>query len=454
MNIEITTELKKLADIFPVPLYAVGGFVRDSVLGYNPKDVDISSSLTPEEVTSLIPQSEFSVKTGSKKLLTLIIKTENAAYEYTAFRADSYTSGHRPSSVTPCKDITVDASRRDFTANAVYYDIKNEKIVDPLNGLDDIKNKILRTTRSPYEVFSEDGLRLMRLARFAASLDFTPSPDALSAAKEHCRLIDEISKERIRDELDKILVCDTTYNVKYAHYNGLKILDEIKVFERILPEITLGKGMAQRSDYHAYDVFEHIMQTVKASSADVRLAALMHDVAKPKMKLSTGLFRGHDREGGIMTRAVLSSLRYPSAVIEETARLVENHMFNLNGDVRKNTMRKFLLHNRDIAEKLVKLKYADYYGSGKATANTLPSADAILTELKEMEEEKVPFTVSELEVSGTDLKNIPFLPEKYRGKALKALLEERVLYGSPLTDKEKQLEFIKNYARRQLWTTE
>ena len=91
---------------------------------------------------------------------------------------------------------------------------------------------------------------------------------------------------------------------------------------------------------------------------------------------------------------------------------------------------------------------------GKATANTLPSADAILTELKEMEEEKVPFTVSELEVSGTDLKNIPFLPEKYRGKALKALLEERVLYGSPLTDKEKQLEFIKNYARRQLWTTE
>lgn len=454
MKINVPASLKELAALFPVPLYAVGGFVRDSLLGFSPSDIDVTAALSPDEVKKTLASSRFTVKDGSKKLLTLIIGDGEMHYEYTAFRFDSYAGGHRPAVVIPCSDINADASRRDFTVNAVYYDIKNEKIVDPLGGLDDLENKRLRSTRSPQAVFSEDGLRLMRLARFAAALGFTPDEDVLSAAKENRFLIDEISKERIRDELDKILTADTFYGVEHAQYRGLKILDDIGVLERILPDVCLGKGMAQRSDFHAYDVFEHILQTVKAASPDVRLAALMHDVAKPKMKLTTGLYRGHDREGGVMTRKILTDLRYPSAVVEETARLVENHMFNLNGDVRQNTLRRFLLHNRNIAEKLVRLKYADYYGSGKANSRSLPAADAITNELNSMLEEGVPFSVSELLVSGKDLLEIDCLPENRRQSALNALLEERALANSPLTTRQKQLDFIKNYARRQLWTTE
>lgn len=454
MKINVPAPLKTLAEFFPVPLYAVGGFVRDSLLGFSPCDVDIAAALSPNEVKKILSPSPFIVKDGSKKLLTLIIRYKETSYEYTAFRFDSYAGGHRPAEVIPCSDIKTDASRRDFTVNALYYDIKNEKIEDPLFGLEDLEKKRLRSTRSPQSVFSEDGLRLMRLARFAAALNFEPDEEVISAAKENRGLIDEISKERVRDELDKILIADTFYGVKDAQYRGLKLLDEIGVLERILPDICLGKGLAQRSDFHAYDVFEHILHTVKAASPDVRLAALMHDVAKPKMKLTTGKYSGHDKEGGVMTRKILAELRYPNSVIEETARLVESHMFNLRGDVRKNTLRKFLLHNHDIAEKLVKLNYADYYGSGRAVSPSLPHADVILEELNSMKAENVPFSVSELLVKGADLIDIANLPENRRQSALNALLEERALENSPLTTKQKQLEFIDNYARRQLWTTE
>lgn len=454
MKIKFDADLKDLAELFPVPLYAVGGYVRDSLLGYSPSDVDITSELPPEEVKKILSSSPYEVKDGSKKLLTLIIKRNGVSYEYTAFRFDSYAGGHRPAVVTHCTDIAVDASRRDFTVNAIYYDVKRDEIVDPLNGLNDLKNKTLRSTRSPQEVFSEDGLRLMRLARFAASLGFTPLCSVVSAAKENRFLIDEISKERVRDELDKILIADTFYGVKDAQYYGLELLNDIGVLERILPDLCRGIGMNQRSDFHKYDVFEHILHTVKEADKEVRLAALMHDVAKPYMMINTGFYRGHDKEGGVMTRRILTELRYPAAVVEETARLVENHMFNLRNDVRESTMRKFLLHNSDIAEKLVKLKYADYKGSGLADYDTLQSADAITAELKKMREEGVPFTVSELLVNGNDLKQIPSIPENKRGEVLNALLEERVLPSSPLTTKERQLIFITNYARRQKWITE
>lgn len=454
MKIKFDTKVKELAELFPVPLYAVGGYVRDSLLGFSPCDLDITSALPPEEVKRILSSSPYEVKDGSKKLLTLVIKRDGVGYEYTSFRFDSYVGGHRPHEVTHCTDIAVDASRRDFTINAIYYDIKRDEVVDPLNGLTDLKNKTLRSTRSPQQVFSEDGLRLMRLARFAASLGFTPLSEVLSAAKENRFLIDEISKERIRDELDKILVADTFYGVKDAHYRGLELLNDIGVLERILPDLCRGIGMNQRSDFHKYDVFEHILHTVKYADADVRLAALMHDVAKPYMMIHTGFYRGHDKQGGVMTRRILTELRYPAAVVEETARLVENHMFNLKSDVKQSTMRRFLLHNADIADKLVKLKYADYKGSGLAEHDTLESADAITAELKKMKEENVPFSVSGLLVNGNDLIMIPTLPENKRGEALNALLEERVLPYSPLTTKEKQLDFIKNYARRQKWTTE
>ena len=357
-------------------------------------------------------------------------------------------SEDRPASVTACSDIALDAKRRDFTVNAIYYDIKEDKVVDILGGIGDIRSKTIRTTRSPGEVFSEDGLRLMRLARFAALLGFIPTEEVISAAKLYSPLINDISVERIRDELDKILVCDTFYGVKDAHVTGLNILLETDVLPKILPELTLGIGMPQRQDYHAYDVFTHILMTVRAADPSVRLAALFHDVAKPILKIQTGRYHGHDVVGGKMTREILFKYRYPTAVIEETARLVENHMFNLDNNVKDSTLRRFLLKNADIIDKLILLKIADMIGSGRDKTLDYSSVDRIKNTFLQMKSENVPFSVSELLVDGNDLKQIPELPENKRGEALNALLQERVLADSPLTTKEKQLQFIVNYARR------
>ncbi len=454
MKIKIPAYLEELASYFPCPLYAVGGFVRDALLGYEESDIDVASPVPPDEVKNLLKNSPFTVKDGSKKLLTLVIKKGKEEVEYTTFRTDSYSLGHRPEVVLPTTDIVLDAKRRDFTVNAIYYDIKNSCLVDVLNGIGDLNAKVLRSTRSAREVFSEDGLRLMRLARFAASLGFSIASDVLVAAKENAALIDEISKERIKDELNKILIADTVYGEKNAPSRGFDILNEIGVLRRILPDLCDGIGMEQRPDYHAYDVYGHIMHTVDASDPSVRLAALFHDIAKPYMKKTTGKYRMHDVVGGKMTRQILTSLKYPVAVVEETARLVETHMFNLNNDVRESTLRVFILKNHDILDKLILLKYADYYGSGKATGDVLPSADRIKDEYEKMKREGAPFSVKDLLVSGEDLLFMEDLPKDKRSDALNDLLRACVLDENLNKSREKQLDYIKNYARRKVWITE
>lgn len=454
MRINVPPFLEELASLFPKPLYAVGGFVRDALLGYEAGDIDVASSLAPDEVKTLLTGTSFLVKDGSKKLLTLIIRHGKNEVEYTTFRTDSYGAGHRPEKVVPTADIRADARRRDFTVNAIYYDIKSGCLVDILGGIGDLNEKILRTTRAAKDVFSEDGLRLMRLARFAASLGFTCSEDALKAAKENAPLIDDISKERVKDELNKILIGDTLYGVKNAPSAGIDLLREIGVLKRILPDICDGIGMEQRPDFHAYDVYGHILHTIDAASPSVRLAALFHDIAKPYMKITTGRYAGHDKQGGIMTRRIMTDLKYSVALTEETARLVENHMFNLNNDVRANTLRRFIVKNRDILDKLIALKYADYIGSGTAKTPDLPSADRIRAEYEKMLLEGVPFSVKDLLVSGDDLLSIEELPPAQRGDALNALLDECVLENSPyLHNRQKQLDFIIQFARRKPWIT-
>ena len=448
MPVNIPENLTALASLFPVPLYAVGGFVRDSLLGFNQSDIDVASSLPPEKVKSLLSGTEYEVKDGSKKLFTLIIKHGDFSYEYTTFRKDSYTSGHRPISVVAVTDIKEDALRRDFKINAIYYDIKNACLADPLNGIGDLNSKIISTTRAPEDVFGEDGLRLMRLARIASSIGFSIDEKTLDGAKRNALLINEISPERIKDELNKILIADTFYGKQNAQVNGLKILNDIGVLKIILPEITDGIGLEQNPLYHKYDVFGHSLKTVECAPPSIRLAALLHDVAKPYMKINTGRYRGHDKQGSIMARNILTRLRYPLATINEISRLVEIHMFNLNNDARPNTIRKFILNNKDILDKFFLLKYADTYGGGTFTEKLIPSAENIRDEYKKMLDENVPFSVSDLLVDGNDLFAFPTLPPNKRGECLNELLLQCAYSPSQFNTKEKQLKFIDTYTRR------
>ena len=436
----IPAGLKLIASYLPRPLYLVGGYVRDFLIGYVPHDADIAGDMSPDEIFSCL-DGKCVVKETSKKLMTLKIIVGSEEYEYTAFRTDSYTTGHSPAEVKRTDDIKLDAMRRDFTVNAIYCDVSTGKIIDPLNGTEDLKNKTYVATRST--TFSEDGLRLMRLCRQAAETGFDIDKDTLEQAKKNASLIKDISPERIREELDRILIADTRYGVKDAQERGLRLLDKIGVLDYILPEITLGKGMPQRPDFHKYDVFDHIIETVKYSDPSVRLAALFHDCAKPYCKIKTGLYRGHEVEGERLCADIMHRLRYPNDVIKETKALVLYHMYDLKNEAKENTIRKFVQAHYEIIDKLILLKQADYLGCGLCEGIS-PGAKRLSDTLSQLKEEKVPFRISDLLINGHDLEDMG-VPEEKRGTILKNLLSECAVIDTPYLTREAQLNYIKRH---------
>ena len=437
--------IKDLAEKLNGPVYIVGGYVRDALLGYNPHDVDLTGDFDPEQIFS-IADERFSVKETSKKLMTLKIidKVAGVDYEFTSFRVDSYSDGkHSPDVVKRTGDIFSDALRRDFCANAVYYDVRSGKTVDPLNGVADIEKRVLRMTRET--TFCEDGLRLMRLCRQAAETGFSVDPATMVAANDNKDAIEDITPERIREELNRILVADTRYGVEYGQYRGLKLLDEIGILEKILPEITLGRGMLQRPDYHKYDVLEHILQTVKYADPSVRLAALLHDCAKPYCKIKNGNYKNHDVEGERIANDVLRRLRYSNDEIWETKALVRWHMYDLNCDAKENTVRRFVQENVKIIDKLLKLKQADYLGGG-LESGTAPGVTKMAGIYERMEKENVPFFIKDLLVDGHDLENLG-VPGNRRSEALKSLLSECAIVDSPYLTREAQLKYLKQFIK-------
>ncbi|MBO4540028.1 MAG: HD domain-containing protein [Clostridia bacterium] len=431
--IPVPSDLKKFAFLFPVPLYLVGGYVRDALSGRISDDYDICSSLPAEKVASLLSGTPYVISLIKKDTGTVAIACHGTEWQYTAFRTDRYEGGHTPAATYPT-DIEGDARRRDFKANAVYYDIKNDKIVDPLGGVKDIENRILSTTRSPKEVFSEDGLRLMRLARQAAETGFSVHPDTLAGARENAEKIDEIAPERIRVELERILLAPVPSV-------GLKLLHEEGVLARILPELDVACGLPQRKDYHRYDVFGHILSTVDAADKSIVTAALFHDIGKPVCYLKNGNYHGHDEVGAELCKEVMRRLRYCNKEIEETVRLVRRHMFDLAGNARENTVRLFVQKNADVLDKLCFLMDADMIGCGYVKSGRSPVSLRLIATYEEMKREKVPFSVKDLLVRGNDIPE-DVLPVSERTKALNGLLAACAQKGSPLTTKEKQLQYI------------
>ncbi len=214
MQIKISQPLNRLASLFPTELYVVGGFVRNQLLGVKNDDVDICSSLTLDKVEKLLKGSEFEFKVKSKILGTATIKRGEEIYEYTTFRREFYpeNSGqHSPESVEFIQSVEEDAKRRDFTCNAIYYDIKNDKIVDFYNGQEDVKKRILRTVETPDEVFCHDGVRILRLFRFQCELNFKIERETLESAFRHKENLRDISGERLVYEITKILHSPNKY---------------------------------------------------------------------------------------------------------------------------------------------------------------------------------------------------------------------------------------------------
>ena len=418
---------KKLIDLaqsMDKPLYLVGGLVRNFLIFSKfSGDMDLCAPIKIEDFSSLLIDNGFHLVAEYKRTGTIVFSDGENKYEYASFRSEKYLSGeHTPYVTEFTEDIVKDALRRDFKCNAIYYDIKNAKFVDPLNGIVDVKNKVLDTVTKPDDVFKNDGLRLMRLARFAGELNFTPTEDVMRSAEKNADNLDDISRERIYTELLAILKSDKKYpfSDKNGHYTGLKILDRTRVLDRIFPELTMGRNMVQRADFHKYDVLEHSLRSVLYSPEKVRLGALLHDVGKPFCYLRDGMYYLHFAEGEKIADKALKRLKADKKSIELVRFLVKEHMVDLDCSMSEKKVRKFIVKNYDRLTELMCVKQADFRASLEVddTAPTLIKWERIL---KKMKVDGTPFSVKDLKISASDLIQMGYNGAKI-GTTLKKLL--------------------------------
>ena len=358
MQLDLPEQLHTLAQAAPFPLYAVGGAVRDCLAGLPATpDIDLCAPASAEAFSALAQKCGMRVLAVYKNTGTVNLEAGGCKIEFTSFRTDLYRGGeHAPVRVTFTDDIEQDAKRRDFRCNAVYYDIARGEIADPLGGAKDAAGHVLQTTRDADEVFAEDGLRLMRLARLSAQLGFTPTLECIFGAKFNAARIVRIAPERIFAELRQLLYADQKYGRQYAHYEGLKLLEGTDVLPYILPELAAGKGLAQRADFHDHDVLEHSFRACKYADPRVRFAALLHDAGKPAVFAETGKYHGHDAAGAPIARAALERLKAPKKLCEEVERLTLLHMYDLDMKTRESKIRAFIVKNFDVYEPLLLLK--------------------------------------------------------------------------------------------------
>lgn len=445
MGVEMLSQnrtLRELAGYFSGSLYVVGGAVRDSLCGKTPSDYDIAAPVSPKDVEILLKNSDFCVRSESARLGTLKIFKGQESFEYTAFRTDSYLDGgaHAPKEVRLTKDINEDAARRDFTVNAVYFNVKDGTLTDPLGGIADMERMLLKTCRDPEKTLAEDGLRLLRLVRFAAETGFIIEEKTMLAAKNRASLISDISVERVREELTKILSADRKNGIKDGHYRGVKLMQTVGLWKYVIPELMENEDFPQNAKYHKYTVLEHIFQTVRFAEPQVRVAALLHDIAKARCKLRYGEMHLHPEEGAKIADSVMRRLKFSTAERERAVRLIANHMYDLDCKTGENKLRRFIQRNHDIIDDLVALKNADGTARGFGD-KTNPSAERLLAVRDKMIAEGVPMTVKELKVSGEDLLSLPIPPNK-RSEALRTLLTAAATDPALLT-REGQIKYLR-----------
>jgi len=413
--------------------YIVGGSVRDFKIGTSlPKDYDITTNALPEEVIKIFDKT---IPTGIKHG-TVTIMINGDAFEVTTYRIDGdYSDNRRPDAVSFVLNLKEDLARRDFTINALAFNEENG-LIDYFGGEKDIEDKIIRAVGEPNKRFQEDALRMLRAIRFASSLNFDIEEKTMVAIKANYKLIGNVSNERIRDEFCKMLMSN---NVAKA----LRLLVETKLLAIILPELQLEVGFNQHSPHHDKDIFNHTLAVVEKCppKLNLRLAALLHDIAKPDCftvdAQGTGHFYGHDKRGFILSGKILRRLRFDNQSISEIGILVKEHMNVLAKPTDASVKRLINRTSVDLIEDLFELQRADALSSlhpemridqiGRVEEKTI----ALL-------ESKVPLSIKELDIDGKDLiKEFSIKPGKEIGSMLKFLLDK--VLESPLNNTKEQL---------------
>ena len=319
--------------------YLVGGCVRDLLLGRPPKDFDVATDARPEEVVALFPDSE---QVGAHFGVVLVRKAD-AQVEVATFRSDhSYSDGRHPDSVRFETDPRQDALRRDFTINAMMLDPDSGQILDFAGGRDDLRQRVIRAIGDPEQRFREDHLRMLRAPRFAASLGFAIDPGTAAAIRSLRAAIGDVSTERVRDELIRILT-------EGGARRGFEALDDLRLLPEILPEVSAMHGVEQPPEFHPEgDVWIHTMlmlEGLRQPTPTLASGVLLHDIAKPPTfrRAERIRFDGHVEMGAKMAVEILGRLRFSSDQIDRVEALVANHLkFKDVHRMRESTLKRFL----------------------------------------------------------------------------------------------------------------
>ena len=438
----IPKEVLQIAEILKsdgYSAYLVGGCVRDVVIGREPNDWDVATDAVPETVLALFPDSVYENDFGTVGVKTESEEATLKIIEVTTFRTEeSYSDKRRPDKVHFAKTIEEDLSRRDFTVNAMALPLvgKNKDLVDPYGGQEDLKNRIIRAVGDADGRFNEDALRLMRAVRFSAMLGFDIEEGTKEAVKNNAGLLSHIAKERVRDELTKMLMSERAGD-------GIEMMRETGLLEQVIPELLEGVDCEQNM-HHIYSVYEHNLKSLeyaveKKYSLVVRLASLLHDVGKPNSRRWKATpvggktkgdekgdytFYGHQVVGERMVRKILERLKFSSDVIEQVALLVREHMFVYDPEaVTLAGVRRLLARiGVDQVDNLMKVREADRIGSGvpKAQPYRLRHLQAMFEKVK-----TDPVSAKMLKVNGGILiKELGMEPSPRMGQIISALLEE------------------------------
>ncbi len=423
MKIQIDEKSAEFISGLGENVYVVGGYVRNSLCGLKTSDIDIAGPI-PALALKLPPHTTMTMV--NHRMGTAQLVHDDVKYEYTPFRTEVYNAGgeHTPVQVFFTDDLESDAMRRDFCCNAIYYNVKRDEIIDPLGGVRDTEMKILRGCHK--RVFESDGLRLLRLVRLAAELGFKIEGETAMSAKVNSDNLADITTERKRAELDKILYADTVNGIENAHYRGLKLLKQLDIWRNLIPEIAAMGNIAQPPQFHKYDVMEHSFMCVRYAPPmrNLRLAALLHDVGKVYCYNKFGNFHGHEKNSEIMARAILTRLRYPNDVIDQVSRLCKLHMYDMRGDARESKVRVFVAKNYDILDKLVALIKADRKATGMVQDSD--EKHRFETVREKMIADGAPIIKRQLKITGKELADMGFESEAISA-ALETLWRECVI---------------------------
>lgn len=433
-------------------LALVGGSVRDALLGIEQADLDFATSAAPPATERLLRGWADDVWDVGSRFGTISARKGSYRIEVTTYRSDAYTAGSRHPDVTFTGDLDADLSRRDFTCNAMAVRLPEPAFVDPFGGLADLRRRMLRTPIEPATSFGDDPLRMVRLCRFAATLDAEPDPATLAAATAMSDEVRTISAERVRDELCKLVVAP-------AQARGLDLLCATGLADHILPELP-ALQLERDPGHHHKDVYLHTLKVVEqaqpASDVVLRLAALLHDIGKPATReLHPGgqvTFHHHEVVGARMARKRLKALKLPGDVVEQVTDLVRLHLrfHGYADDAWTDSAVRRYVHDAGSAEQLRRLNAltrADVTTGNKARARRLWAAmDDLEDRIAALEEEEELRALRPPIDGNAIMGHLGIAPGPLVGEAWRMLLDARIEAG-PMSQEQ-------GYALLDRWAAE